>query len=1179
MNQPIIRAGLFGWHMTFNFLRLVVFITALLTLGGAARAANLNFNGTAFPACTLSGQTYNCPTLPLGSNDSAVIASGYTVVVASDISLSSGQGLQMSGSARLQTTGANQMDLSGSQNLNISGGTLAAGGNFRLGSNAQSITANVSAASVTTGGSSTTITGSVTATGAIDLGSNSTITGAVVAGSISTNSSIHLGSTLTVGGAISLGSSNSIAGAVSGASISTNSTVTMGALTVSGLADIGSSVTINGALGAGSLKTNSSVTVNGGVTVGGQADLGSAIKISGAVSAGSVKTNSPGQIGGGITSSGTIDLGSSITVGGNVSGTVITTNSPVTITGGVSASSSFTLASGGSVTGNITAPTVTLNASGVTVKGNIAAATALDIGSGNTVNGNISGGSLTLRSSGVTINGNASFSGDVDIGSSDTINGDLSARNVVTHASGDYISGNAAVNAIYLDWGATVGKTITCTGGGASGCSCVTKADSNYQPSCGAPAPSSIDHIKITHNGQALTCQPQTVTLTACSNSNCTQPNYTGSVDVTLQPGGGKFTISGGSGPGTVQQAAGTSVNLSATSNLTTKYSCENTATSPSTSSCAVQFSSTGLVVLPTSHVAMADGAVVGIQALKTGSPSCLPLLKIQTAQIDFSCGYNDPGPGNGNANATVNVGGLSLTCGSAPAALTLSFDANGNANPAPTLKYAEVGKVTITASYTGIGANAGLSATGNQFFIAAPAKFKIEPARVPTLPTLNNGIFAKASEPFTLKVTAVNAAGTKTANFGKESTRENFAITPTITTPDLNTSPDDKITRGAFDTIVNGVGVSKTGATGQWQYHDVGVITLASAQVNGFYMGYVDDKFKSQSTQAIGPFIPDHFDTEVLGVGDADMPPGQILGLPMSCSHLSGLVKPCAAGDNFIYSKQYFLMRVTAYNGLTPPAKTEYYAGTLARDITLSAWKAPGDTSLSPPSPGSVFWRQTGLTAPDTSGQKFTFTAGVGKLANTTTYLPGYEFNAVYPDVTAPTTVYMRAVDTDGATSQRTDAKEAPLTVVGGRIEVSNGHGALTSPMPVSVTAQFWSGSAYLFNSQYSAVAVPIGANISYGNCQRALNKSTNGTSACPTGAFVQPVAPATLTFAEGKASFRLSAPTPALTANGSVDVTLQAPPTANTPLIPWLPSTTARQTFGIYRSGPVIYTREVHN
>jgi MSHA biogenesis protein MshQ len=1178
--------------MNFNFFRLVVFITALLTLGGAAHAANLNFNGATFPACTLSGQTYSCPTLPLGPTDSAVIASGYTVVVSSGISLSSGQGLQMSGSARLQTTGSNQMDLSGSQNLAISGGALAAGGNFKLGSNDQSITANVSAASVTTSGSSTRITGTVSATGLIDLGSNSTITGAVTAGSIKTGSSINLGGTLSVSGAITLGSSNTIAGAVSGASISTNSTVAMGPLTVGGLADLGSSVTINGALAAGSLKTNSSVTVNGGVTVNGQADLGSGIKISGAVSAGSVETNSPGQIGGGVTASGTIDLGSGVTVVGNVSGTVITTNSPVTITGAVSASTSFALASGGSVTGNITAPVVTLSASGVTVKGNIAAATSLDIGSGNTVNGNISGGALTLRSSGVTINGNATFTGDVNIGSSDTINGDLKARNVTTHASGDYISGNAAVNSIYLDWGATVGKTITCTGAGASGCSCVTKADGNYNPTCGAPAstPSPVDHIKITHNGQALTCQPQTVTLTACANSSCTLPHYNGSVDVTLQPGGGKFTISGGSGAGTVQQSTGTDaagVNLVATSSLTSKYSCENTATSPSTSSCAMRFSPTGLVVLPTSHVAMSDGAVVGVQALKTGTPSCLPLLKSQQAKIGFSCSYNDPGPGNGNANAKVNVGGQELTCGGAAVDLTLDFDADGNAEPAPTLKYAEVGKVTITASYSGTGANAGLSATGNQFFITAPAKFKIEPVRVPTLPALNSGIFAKASEPFILKVTAVNAAGTKTANFGKESTKENFIITSAITTPNLNANPEGKIIEGEFDTVVDGVRSSKTGTAGQWRYHDVGVITMTSSQINGYYMGYMNDKFKSQSTQPIGPFIPDHFDTEVLSAGDPDVPSGQVLGLPMLCSKLNGLVKPCAAGDNFIYSKQYFLMRVTAYNGMPTPAKTEYYAGTLARDITLSAWKAPGDTDTTSPVPGAVFW-----PASIPAGQKFTFTGGVGKLAvadpaaakPVTTYLPGYELPKAYPDpnVTAPTTVYLRAVDADGATSQRTGANEAPLTIVSGRMEVGNGNGALTGAMPVGVTAQFWSGTAYLFNSQYNAPAVSIDTFISYGNCQRALNIGTNAAPACPAGAFVKPAAPATLTFADGKASFRLGAPTPTLTSNGSVDVTLQTPSTAtpaNAPLIPWLPSTTGRQTFGIYRSGPVIYTREVHN
>src|SRR5471030_1348 len=158
-------------------------LLALLLAGaGAASAATNDFSGGAVANCTFASasKTYTCSSLSLAVyNDSTVIASGYTVIVTSAVSFGSNQSLQMSGTASLQTSGSNTLDLSGSQNLNISGGTLVAGGNFNLGSSAQAITANVSAASVTTGGASTRITGTVTATGAINLGSSSTITGAV----------------------------------------------------------------------------------------------------------------------------------------------------------------------------------------------------------------------------------------------------------------------------------------------------------------------------------------------------------------------------------------------------------------------------------------------------------------------------------------------------------------------------------------------------------------------------------------------------------------------------------------------------------------------------------------------------------------------------------------------------------------------------------------------------------------------------------------------------------------------------------------------------------------------------------------------------------------------------------------------------------------------------------------
>jgi MSHA biogenesis protein MshQ len=1134
--------------MNFNSVWLIVLTMlragpALLMLAGAAQAANLGFNGGAVASCTYASasQTYTCSTLALGGNDSAVIASGYTVVVNNGVSFSSGQGLQMSGSARLQTSGSNALDLSGSQNLNVSGGSLAAGGNFKLGSNAQAITANVTAASVTTGGSSAKITGTVAATGLIDLGSSTTITGAVSGGSIKTNSDVILGP-LTITGAIDLGSSNTINGAVSGASISTNSSVTMGPLSITGTVDLGSSNTINGSISANNIKTNSSLVVSGSVSVSGLADLGSGIKISGSVSAGSVKTNSPAQIGGAITAAGTVDLGSGVTVGGNVSGTTITTNSPVNITGNVSASTSFTLSSGSTVTGNITSPTVKLNASGVTVKGDIAASGSLDIGSGTTVTGNLTGGSLNLRASGVTVNGNVTFTGDVDMGSGDTINGDLSAHNVTTHSSGATINGNAAVNAIYLDWGASVSKTITCTGAapGAPVCSCVTKADSSYQPTCGAPAPVGAHHILITHGGSALTCQPQTVTLRACADPNCST-TYTGSTSITLSPGGGAVAFNGNT-TATVRQTAATVATLSTSATTT----CLDSSTNQS--SCAMSFKDNGLEITAPDHVSM-SGAQLTVQALKSapGGGSCVPLVQNATVPVKFSCGYMNPATAR---TIPVTIGGTDVSCGSGTTDVSLSFNASGLATPS--LQYAEAGQVNVSASYTGSGANANLAASGSDDFVAAPATFKIEAATT-TSAALSNGAFARAGDTFTLTVTALNASNQVTRNFGKELSPESFSISEKIKLP---SDGNNAITQGQFDAIVDGAGKSKSGSAGQWAFGEAGTITLDAKLANAstYYMGRTVTNFNTKGTLDLR-FVPHHFDTALVAGGPAD--------IPMSCAGLGGYNNPCTSPSSyFVYSKQGFYLKVSAYKSASVlsanyrPKSVAADSASVAKDIYLSAWTSANGATQAPAI------KATPANAVDANDVKFLFAGGVGLVS--TAKLPALELTATPP---VPVTVFLRATDEDGASSLRAGAAEAPLTVVNGRLQVQNSYGSATSPMPIEVRAQYYSGAAgaYVFNSQFSPVSPAAGANValtaanvSYAQCTGALS--------C---AALKLKEPSTLSFKNGKAVFLLSAPN----ASGSANVSLAT-------VISYLPAPDpSRATFGIYRSGPVIYTREVHN
>jgi MSHA biogenesis protein MshQ len=945
-------------------------------------------------------------------------------------------------------------------------------------------------------------------------------------------------------------------------------------LTAAGSFKLGSSTTINGSVVAGSINTNSGDTITGSVTVSGLADLGSNIKINGSLTANAVTTDSPGTIGGAITATTTVDLGSHMTVGGNVSGTTITTISPVSITGNVTATTAFTLASGSTVTGNISAPKVTLNASGSTVTGTISAPTSLDIGSGNTVNGSVTGGALTMRASNGVINGSVTMTGDVDLGSGSSINGDLSARDVTMHASGAAINGNASVNSIYIDWGDVVTKTITCTGPGASGCSCVTKANPSYNPTCGAPPPAIPDHFQINHSGSALTCQAQTVTVIACANANCTT-RYTGNVNTTLQPGGQTFTISGGiNNAATVRSATAGPQPLSA-SGATNTTTCVN---SGGGKPCEMNFQAAGLTVTATNHVSMTSGAVVTIEALKDDPAKsvCVPLAT-GPANIDMACSYKNP------ASGSVNVGfdTKSAACGPNTFGTTVSvpvtFDANGKATVP--LQYADVGRIGVSARYV----KSGLNYMGNGEFIAAPAKFlvtatnasatiKFGPAALSTMPPNK---FVKASEAFNLSIQAVNSNNdTPVPNFGKESPASKIKVILSKNDPASAPVPAGTGQNGVLTTNFSAFsnGLSTTTAS----FDDVGYLKIDialddGANNYGYYLAEPRTDFQTAGKQYVARFYPDHFDTALMTTDEIKAVTDN--NTHMSCDGLADSKNPCkitTVATSFVNSRQPFFMKVLAYNGAG--ALTKNYAGALAKTITVSAMKAKGGDDQYNTAPDAITWSN------DAGVGRFTFNAGVGmptKPASGSPNLPAFKFASAYPAVSDPAVVYLRAEDTDTSSkrSPPDSSVEAPLNIVSGRLLVANAYGSPTAPLKVEARAQYFmpNPTGYVFNPQVNDTSVDkVNDYISYSNCQ---NKLRNSDGSCKTINLAD--TSAVLKLENGLGTFRLAAPVPVITGVGSVDVALK---NATDSLFRYLPSTTGKETFGIYRSGPVIYTREIY-
>ncbi|MEO6975093.1 MAG: DUF6701 domain-containing protein, partial [Gallionella sp.] len=133
------------------------------------------------------------------------------------------------------------------------------------------------------------------------------------------------------------------------------------------------------------------------------------------------------------------------------------------------------------------------------------------------------------------------------------------------------------------------------------------------------------------------------------------------------------------------------------------------------------------------------------------------------------------------------------------------------------------------------------------------------------------------------------------------------------------------------------------------------------------------------------------------------------------------------------------------------------------------------------------------------------------------------------------------------------------------GRINLSSAHGSELLPLPIDVTAEYYGGTGYVTSSNDNISSIKT-INLTFSNC---LPLSATSTWPSGTGGACPPTSPspASVVLNNGSGNFTLSIPGNSNT--GSVDMNFSVPS--------YLPSNTARATFGVYK-GPsnFIYRRE---
>ncbi|MBC7859372.1 MAG: hypothetical protein H7Z39_11460, partial [Burkholderiaceae bacterium] len=130
------------------------------------------------------------------------------------------------------------------------------------------------------------------------------------------------------------------------------------------------------------------------------------------------------------------------------------------------------------------------------------------------------------------------------------------------------------------------------------------------------------------------------------------------------------------------------------------------------------------------------------------------------------------------------------------------------------------------------------------------------------------------------------------------------------------------------------------------------------------------------------------------------------------------------------------------------------------------------------------------------------------------------------------------------------------------GRLKIDNAYGSELLRLPVPLAAQFWNGNRYVANAADNCT--PLAA--------------ANFNVAAGAGVAVATAIEAGATMVNGSGTnFRLARPNPTPAGKGSVRLSTSAAAPAAAPLNSYLPGI-GGGTFGVYKSGPVIFTREMY-
>lgn len=391
----------------------------------------------------------------------------------------------------------------------------------------------------------------------------------------------------------------------------------------------------------------------------------------------------------------------------------------------------------------------------------------------------------------------------------------------------------------------------------------------------------SIQLFQVEHDARGLTCQSESVEITACADASCNTVDTGVTTGVDLLVNGSTQAVNIVNGRGTASFNYRDTV-TPATLSLGSDYLCFNNFDNikgTNSLACQLTFSETGFVFSNIDNqIAGVPFGGVTVQAVADYGGVCTALVN-ETTTIDMAMTYQSPAtrPSSGHGYTIDNapVTGNETTPSAPPlsySGITLAFDNSGTAS-INNNKYDDAGQIRLHAKYVvpGSGGEPDVTVEGSSgLFWVRPFRFDLSSDPTDIFP---------AGDFFTFAITAVNALGATTTNYQQNTVQ--FSVERTLpsvaasdgvngsfvyqTSNQIDASTSPIFQNTAAVVFTDGVYASTTAS-----YNEVGTITVDTRETNyggaGISIRTYDytNPTTSPAPIVLGRFIPKYFEQSV---------------------------------------------------------------------------------------------------------------------------------------------------------------------------------------------------------------------------------------------------------------------------------------------------------------------------